>query len=488
VTPPPLPSQQFLEDLSTIEALAWTPVRRASDLARNLDQIYQAAALAKFSSYDLASVAKAAPDLMYRLFDLRVALRGRITEFEQRKFMTPDVQRGLRNVFRILRYVSDMLGEISIGHARLYQDEPTHRAFTGGDRNTLVNYAYHRGLQLPLRSGDVVLVRGQAHNSAAIARIGDVDSQFSHVGIVYIDADKKGWMIESLIEDGAVITPLGAAFDHGLVRAVLYRHKNEKYAERAAQQIHDYVSQSLGAAGKRILYDFTMRLDDRRELFCSKLVRLAYAKGSANELQLPTYPTRVFMKNGDFLKRIGVACEHTFAPADIDLESSFDLVAEWQDYRETSNIRLQDFTMDKLFEWMETHDLRFRETLPIRLVALLGRWSSTFSARAKQLMSAVFPRVPPNMRKRTIATIAMLHKTAEPIYRELQEYERRRISETGVPLHGLEVNDLLEGIRFRERNRIGYLEPRRAGQTPALTRVAEAHVDEAALQARGAGA
>lgn len=487
MTPQPLPPQQFMDDLATIENLAWRPARRASDLARNLDQIYERAAVAKFAYYDLASVVKAAPDVMYRLFDLRVALRSRIAEFEQRGFMTPDVQKSLRNVFRILRYVSDMLGEIALGNARLAQGEPTHRAFTGGDRNTLVNYAFHRGLHLPLKSGDVVLVRGHAHNSAAIARIGDVDSQFSHVGIVYIDADRKGWMIESLIEDGAVITPLGAAFDHGLVRAVLYRHQNEKFAERAAQLIHEYVSQSLGAAGKRILYDFTMRLDDSRELFCSKLVRLAYAKGSANEVRLPKYPTRIYMKNGDFLKRIGVACEQTFAPADIDLESSFDLVAEWQDYRETSNIRLQDFTMDKLFEWMETHDLRFRETLPIRLVASLGRWSSTFSDRAKQLMAAVFPRVPPNMRKRTIATIAMLHKTAEPLYRELQDYERRRIAETGVPLHGLEVSDLLEGIRIRNRNRIGYLEPRRPGQTPAATRVAEAQADGAALDARGAG-
>ncbi len=257
---------------------------------------------------------------MYRLFDLRVALRGRIAEFERMGFMTPEAAQALRNAFRILRYVTDMLGEISIGHARLAPGEATYRAFTGGDRNTLVNYAYQRGMELPLQSGDIVLVRGHAHNSAAIARIGDVDSQFSHIGIVYVDADNKGWMVEALIEDGAVITPLGAAFDHGLVRAVLYRHRNAKLAAKAAEAIHALVAQSLAADGKQILYDFTMRLDDRRELFCSKLVRLAYATASNGEIKLPAYPTRVFMKNRDFLNRIGVKCEHTFAPHDIDLE------------------------------------------------------------------------------------------------------------------------------------------------------------------------
>ncbi|MGQ0457805.1 MAG: YiiX/YebB-like N1pC/P60 family cysteine hydrolase [Hyphomicrobium sp.] len=486
--PPPLPSQQFLDDLATIEALAWTPVRRAADLARNLDEIYRRAANAKFAYYDLAAVAKAAPDLMYRLFDLRITLRSRIAEFEQKGFMTPEVAQGLRNVFRVLRYVSDMLGEIAIGHERLAPGEPTHRAFTGGDRNTLVNYAYQRGVDLPLRSGDVILVRGHAHNSAAIARIGDVDSQFSHIGIVYIDADKKGWMVESLIEDGAIVTPLGAALDHGLVRAVLYRHKNDKLATRAAEAIHAYVAQSLSPAGKHIPYDFTMRLDERRDLFCSKLVRLAYEKGSNSELKLPKYQTRIFMKNDDFLRRIGVQCESTFAPADIDLESDFDLVAEWQDYRETSNIRLQDFTMDKLFSWMERHDLRFHETALVRMVAFFGRFSSRFSKSAKQFLSSVLPRVPSNMRRRTIATVAMLHKTAEPLYHELQEYERRRIAETGAPLHGLEILDLLEGIRIRQKNYIGYLRPRRGAGTPAIERVAEAQGDQARLQAGGAGA
>ncbi|MFN0219006.1 MAG: YiiX/YebB-like N1pC/P60 family cysteine hydrolase [Hyphomicrobium sp.] len=486
--PPPLPSQQFLEDLTTIETLAWTPVRRASDLARNLDDIYQRAANAKFAYYDLNAVARAAPDLMYRLFDLRIALRSRIPEFEQKGFMTKEVAQGLRNVFRVLRYVSDMLGEIAIGHERLEHGEPTQRAFTGGDRNTLVNYAYQKGVDLPLQSGDVILVRGHLHNSAAIARIGDVDSQFSHIGIVYIDADKKGWMVESLIEEGAVISPLGAALDHGLVRAVLYRHKNDKLASRAAEAIHAYVAASRGPSGKPILYDFSMRLDERRDLFCSKLVRLAYEKGSNAEMKLPSYQTLIHMKNDDFLRRIGVACETTFAPADIDLESCFDLVAEWQDYRETSNTRLQDFTMDKLFSWMETHDLKFQETFLIRVVAMLGRFSAKLSSRARDLLASVFPRVPPNMRKRTIATVAMLHKTAEPLYHELQEYERRRIAETGAPLHGLEILDLLEGIRIREKNRIGYLRPRRGSGTPAAARVAEASRDGAQLQPGGAGA
>ena len=53
---------------------------------------------------------------MYRLFDLRVALRGQLAHYEMLGLMTPEVTQGFRDVFRVLRYVSDMLGEIASGH------------------------------------------------------------------------------------------------------------------------------------------------------------------------------------------------------------------------------------------------------------------------------------------------------------------------------------------------------------------------------------
>jgi len=454
----PVASASFENDLERIEIMAATPVTSAALLARNLSFIYERAANARFADYDVAAIAKAAPALMYRLFDLRVALRGRLVHYEMLGLMTTEVTQGFRDVFRVLRYVSDMLGEIASGYARTGDGGHLLRGFTGKDNNTLINYAYYRnGPNLPFQSGDVILVRGKAHNSAAIARIGDVDSQFSHIGIVYIDESGDHWMVESLIEDGAIINPLAKALDHGIVRAVLYRNRDRALAARAAKCIFDYVAASRSKRGKRILYDFSMRTDDSRNLFCSKLVRLAYQQGSDGKYILPTYPTRIARKNRDFIDRVGVATELTFAPADIDMEPGFDLVAEWQDYRETSNIRLQDFTMDKLFEWMERYGYRFEETFAIKLVSILGRFSSYFSDSAKELLSSVFPRVPINMPRKTVAVVAMLHKTAEPIFHQLQCLNQASVAEAGVPMHGLDVLAALEKIRERDGNRIGYL-------------------------------
>ena len=121
---PPLQSASLFQDLERLEALAFAPVVNAEKLAASLQKIYQAAATANFSNYDIAAVRKSAPELMYRVFDLRVGLRERITEYESRGLMTPDVVQALRDVFRILRYVTDMLGEIAIGHARIGDGQP----------------------------------------------------------------------------------------------------------------------------------------------------------------------------------------------------------------------------------------------------------------------------------------------------------------------------------------------------------------------------
>ncbi len=200
-----------------------------------------------------------------------------------------------------------------------------------------------------------------------------------------------------------------------------------------------------------------MQLAGDKELFCSKLVRKAFALASRDQVMLPTFTTRYDMKNRDFVDRIGVTARETFAPADIELEPDFDLVAEWQDYRVTSRLRLQDLLMDKLFSWMDEYGYRFREDLPIRLIGIFGQLSGHLSNRAKNLIAAVVPKVPPNMHASTIKAVAMLHKTAEPLLAELQALERRSIDRSGRPLHAREVYADLEQRREAAKGHIGYL-------------------------------
>lgn len=445
------------EEITQIRDMALQPASSALTLQKNLESATTQVLELNFKRYDADRHRQAAPGLIYEIFTFQQGLRDQIGQWHADGLMSQDNQRAARNLLRITRYAADILGELWIGFDRLRGDLQPYQAFTGPHYNTLVASNFATAEQLPFQAGDVLLVRGRLHNSAAIARVGDIDSQFAHVAMVHIDADGKNLAVESLIEEGAIIQPLRDVLTHGLGRAVLLRHRDPILAKNAATLIHDRIRQSRSRYGKPILYDFTMRPDRGRNLFCSKLVRRAYKEASGHEYILPTFPSQLSMKNRDFVDRIGVQAVETFAPGDMEIEPDFDVVAEWQDYRVTSDLRLQDMVMDKLFEWMETHNYRFRETFKIRLISILGRVSSYLSNDIKDMIEAVLPKVPVNMSRRAIAAIAMLHHTAEPLVKIAQRAERDHIRQTGLPLHPRDVYALLEREREKMGNEIGYL-------------------------------
>ena len=428
------------------------------DLEAGLKAIYHLVHDNDPGDVDRDEIRAAAPRLLHELFAIRMALRDRIGEWQSGGLLLRPAEIALRDTFRVMRYASDILGEVASDNARLAPAEQSRRAFTGTDWNTLVHPAYDTGHNIPFRSGDVLLVRGSAHNSAAIARIGDVDTQFSHVALIYIDPEGKHWIVEALIEEGAVIKPLEEVLAAGLARAVLYRFKDAAIAAKAAELAHARVLATTTGAALHIPYDFSMRMKGRRKLFCAKLVAQAYADASRRKVQLPAFKTRFDHKtNRDFFRSIGVTAHETFAPGDIDIDPRFDLVAEWQDYRLTPLLRRQDMTMTKFFEWMETKGYRFRDDLFIRLIAIFGRLSSYMSDRARALVASSLPKVPRNMSRACVATIVMLHKSAEKVMPALEALDEDHVRMTGLPLHGTELLAHLERLRQVSGGRIGYL-------------------------------
>ncbi|HRY05614.1 MAG TPA: YiiX/YebB-like N1pC/P60 family cysteine hydrolase, partial [Hyphomicrobiaceae bacterium] len=446
-------------DLAGLLAMVLTPATTSDELMARLDHVYAAFNAIDFAHYDTHRLADHAPALIQQLFDTRMQLREQLRSWQHDGLLSGQVQRSLRDVFRAMRYGADMLGEVTIGFRQLINGAHPLTAFRGRDMNTLINPRFNERHDLPFQSGDVLLVRGRHHNSAAIARIGDVDSQYSHLGIIYIDPKGHNWIVEVLIEDGGTIQPLGKALNHELGRAIVLRHRDAALAQRAAFIAHEHVKHSLSRYGKPILYDFTMHSENPRRMYCSRLIGYAFERASEGKCLLPTFPTHLVMGNKDFFKRIGVTADVTFAPGDLELEPDFDVVAEWQDYRTTASLRHQDIVMDKLFAWMDQYQLRFKETFIINIVSWLGRRAAGFSNTVKSMIADVIPKVPAHMPRRTIATIVMLHRTADPLMHEIGALEQERIGLFGHPLHPREIGEYLERIRAKSANEIGYLVP-----------------------------
>ena len=449
-----------LERLAAVIADAVALARKQSltepELAASLEDIYQGFFEADFCDYDLGEVRRLASGLITRNFEAYLSLRDAIPGWRAEALMSRRVQIAIRNVFRAARYARDLLGEILLEHPRLGRKENTLSAFAGPEIFTQKPPALGPG-PVELMPGDVLLQRGRVHNSAAIARVGDVDSQFSHISILAPDDDGKLVMVEALIEEGSIVTSLDAALAHGIGRAILFRCRDRELAERSSRMIREAIVSTAASPETRILYDFTMEVGGYRELYCAKLVRLAYSMGSTGDLQLPTFATRLDMKNRDFVARIGVTATQTFAPGDMELEPGFDIVAEWHDYRVSSELRLKDMIMLKLFEWMESHDYRFRPTLFARFIGRFGAATAHWPRFMQGLAKRVAGKVPPNMGAEAVTAIAMLHWTAEELYAELRKLEDKSVRDTGRQLHPRLVLGHLERMRAERGHRIGYL-------------------------------
>ena len=443
-------------DLDVLQGLHATPVETSGALRAILAEGLQTLSFWNLSACDRFELIDSAEVLQKLLFDCQMQLRAAIERWRGDALLGLEAERLIRDTFRILRNTIDLIGELATGHQRLSDHQEPLRAFDGGMPRCFLNPRVAPDA-LELQAGDVIVQRGRRHNSAAIARIGEIDSQFSHVAIVARAPTGELVAVEALIEQGAVITPLDAALSHGIGRAALYRHIDRGLAGRAAEVAYAYVRDGQTPAGSRILYDFSMELEGYRRLYCAKLVRFAFDRASRGEVLLPRYPTRLQLRNRSFLDQLGVTARLTFAPGDMDMEAGFELVAEWRDYRITSELRLKDFIMVKVFEWMDRYGYRFKPDATMRLIALLGRLTTHLGPGLQDLLSELVPKVPPNMTRRAIAAVAMLHQTAEPMYKELRQLEDETIRSTGFQLNPSQAFRALERYRSRHGDRLGYL-------------------------------
>jgi hypothetical protein len=224
------------------------------------------------------------------------------------------------------------------------------------------------------RSGDILLVRNSSYVSAIISRIGDVDGQFSHAAMLYIDKEGKKFILEALISEGAVITPYSVWRSHNVhARVALFRYSNAAVAREAAVRLHQFIKMKK-QKHHIIPYDFKM-LPKSNEFYCSELVQYGYKL--AGEKYLPTFPTsfRIISKH-PFLRDMAIQSMKAFSPNDVEVEPSVDLVAEWRNYDLTREVRIEDVIQTKVLQWMSKRRYLLKETIKSNLsasIVIVGR-------------------------------------------------------------------------------------------------------------------
>ena len=431
-----------------------TPAFNADTCASFLGEIYSGLFRASPSHFDLPEMKKHAEAIVQEIFSTKIDLRRQLARMESSGPVPPSCVKAMRDTLRASLFMSEYIAEHFIALA------PQDRVFSGAAPSLLVNPDF--GARLALESGDVLISRGDAFVSGAIARLGDTDGNFSHVALVYTDPrTREIFTVEAHIEIGAVVAPVEKYLTDGKSRSVVLRQKDPKLAAEAARVMFERVKKA-SASGKNVPYDFAMLMDGKdkagrpadAELFCSEVASAGYALASGGRLQIPKYRTAFRMTNGTFLKAIGVEAKESFAPSDMETESRFEIVAEWRNLRKTQRSRMTDAVITQIYAAMDDKGYALRNPTGAavkRDIAYTVRRLPLFGPLLKE-------RFPANMPRSTLGTMFALDETAEAMLTRLEQANAEKVSRSGFAMTSAEMQAFLRELIDRDRE--AYLEHR----------------------------
>lgn len=379
-------------------------------------------------------------------FEIRLAMKEQMSVLGKAEGDAYTCFKEARNVFRGLRYLEDYLIEHLELRSNDKVDAMAYNTLEGKAPYFLVNSEYKFRDWQDLKSGDVILSRGNAYTSAAIARIGDIDAQFSHLTMVYKDDEGELHTAEAHIEIGSVSKPFQVHLDQRNARTVVLRYKGDPaLAHRAAKHIYERVK-NHSQSGKNINYDFGMNYEDHSDLFCSEVVYEGYEIASNGALDIPTNKTRFNPKLIRFLKQIGIDVDEsnvdsflTFSPGDTEFDHNFDIVAEWRNPAKMGDSRQKDAVLTKMMDWMENENYYFDPNFSMGAQAYMG-----FALRRVPILNRGFrSKFPLNMKPKQLKLFVVLEDVAEVLQEELVQKEE----DLGRPLTFREMFEVLDEFR-----------------------------------------
>lgn len=443
--------------LSIVDQTQATPASVDQAVKRLLADI-PAVKIIQFKKHEFSGAQKT---LVPEIFGRRMVLRQRMAQLYHDNQLTEATARGVQSAMRYLRGVEDYLGYVDSNHKDVAIKEGTGLKYVLPDlaqipaslsllpvEQTLVNPYFYPVYkkdpsQLRLQSGDLLLSRGSAATSSAIARLADEDTQFSHVGMVYVDSKTgKGYTIEAHIELGVLATPIEKWFTDGKKRTVVYRYRDPTVAAEAGRKMYEYVTKyQKEHKGENIPYDFGFDMYDRKQIFCSEVVRVGYELGSGGSVKVPLFPAKLTPKNRAFLDQLGIKQTESFIPADLEADPRFEVLAEWRNFGGLRESWVSDAITTKIYEWMENEGLKYDPSSMMELAgkALTGMRSSRWTSWM------VKTRVAPNADKETVAVMLTIVKLYSDVHEELEAREKKLRRET--PFSLFEAMDQLEQLR-----------------------------------------
>jgi hypothetical protein len=400
----------------------------------------------KASDYQSQLGSQEHSEISQELWDLKLKLHKGLRTFHEFGDYSPECANALRGAFRAIRLVEDFVEE---DFARKHPDlEIPNSAFEIG--NPFVHKAREFQkfeLSKDLRSGDILLTRGNAFTSAAIASLGEFDTQFSHMSIVHVDEQGKIWTVEAHIEVGSFVRPLEDHIKDRNFRTMVIRFDDRMLAAAAASFAFENVKKASETKGN-INYDFGFDMDEDHNLFCSEVISWAFDKVSAGEVKIPFIRNKIQKRKPTFVRDLGITAKESFIPADIEIDPRFKIIAEWRDAKRINDSHEKDAILQAMYSWVDSHNYRM-----INGSSSKSKFYKNIvwvMRRTPILKIFVKEKLPLNMSRTLIGYFGVLESIGEMLQTRLAIANTDAITIRGVPLLPNEKFKILESYRVKD--------------------------------------
>jgi hypothetical protein len=388
-------------------------------------------------------------DLANELWDLKIKLHQTMRLLYSNSQFTQDCARAMRGAYHSIRQVEDMVEESYLRNRSDIAFPAS--AFIKGNPHV------HKGpefkainLSNELKSGDVILSRGNAFTSAAIASLGEFDTQFSHVSLVYKDKNEKFWTIESHIEIGSIVRPLESHIKDNNFRTMILRFDDAEIAAKAAEYAFQKVKKASETIGN-INYDFGFDMDESKNLFCSEVVSWSFEKASEGVIKIPLVRNRIQLRKPTFVQSLGITAEESFIPADLEIDPRFKIIAEWRDANRINDSHEKDAILQAMYSWVDDYGYRMingssGKSKFYRNIVWVMR-------RTPILKTYVDDKLPLNMSRELIGYFGVLESIGELLHKELKAANSSAIKQKNLPLLPQEKFEILENYRLKDEQK-----------------------------------
>ena len=365
--------------------------------------------------------------ILQKSFDLRLQLHKRLSELDVK------CKKLAQGVFARIREYEDLVGATHYEQIKIENIDYTKVNAPILDHKGYPPYHLNPEFkEFHFKDGDILITKGISTISSTITTFTDHFSPFSHIAFVHVDPEKnRPETIESYVGKGVSFFSMVDAMKNENARILVLRPKNNDLAKKAARYMRERVKSAF-SKGSYIPYDYQLDFNDNKTLSCEEVAFDSYKSASGGSFTIPEAPSLIKFESEDLTSRVGMKKGRMMMPADMEVDSRFEIVLDWTDYRIIRDSWRKDVMMNVALHANEDGIYDFPENYKTRLVPLIwGLRKVPLLWPLASKLSGIPEDFTPDVPALSISTIGSFKQIEVNHLSDLQQFDRNYYQKNG---------------------------------------------------------